>query len=235
MITNKIHVVLCGFFVAFITFIGLGAFAAELKIMPLGDSITEGGYNSPANVYHSQDGGYRLPLVLQVLKVRPDTLFVGSLENGPNFMPQRHHEGHSGWRIEQISAQIDGWLKTYQPDVILLMLGTNNMWTEATRTPAVSYYETLLNQIAGDLPQTRVYAASIINTNNTTTNFEIADFNLKIEALVKKQGRNFIWVDMNKQTNFKATDLTDGVHPNASAYTKIGDIWLAALKKAGQF
>jgi len=37
-------------------------------------------------------------------------LSVGSLSNGPNSLGDKDHEGHSGWRIDEIASSINGWL-----------------------------------------------------------------------------------------------------------------------------
>ncbi|NJO19795.1 MAG: hypothetical protein HC838_06605 [Spirulinaceae cyanobacterium RM2_2_10] len=103
----------------------------SLKIMPLGDSITDG-YNLP--------GGYRFPL-WQALRDRGYPIdFVGSQQNGPATWPEREHEGHSGWKIAQIHQRLTGWLATTQPDIILLLIGTNDIaqgdrLTAAPRSP----------------------------------------------------------------------------------------------------
>jgi len=51
--------------------------------------------------------------------------FVGSLSNGPNSLGDKDHEGHSGG-VDEIASSINGWLSA-QPDIIILMIGTNDM------------------------------------------------------------------------------------------------------------
>jgi len=41
--------------------------------------------------------------------------FVGLLANGIATM-DRDHEGHNGWRIDEVNAQIAGWLASNPPD-----------------------------------------------------------------------------------------------------------------------
>src|SRR3954451_5402213 len=80
-----------------------------VKIMPLGDSITDG-YNVP--------GGYRINLWQRLAAGGDTTDFVGSGFNGPASLGDHDHEGHSGWRIDQIDANIVGWLQAYAPRTI---------------------------------------------------------------------------------------------------------------------
>jgi hypothetical protein len=44
-------------------------------------------------------------------------------------LPDADHEGHGGYRVDQIQAGIDDWLSSIDdPDVILLLIGTNDFF-----------------------------------------------------------------------------------------------------------
>src|SRR5947208_9439666 len=75
-----------------------------VKVMPLGDSITEG---------TQVPGGYRIGLWQRLAAGGYRVDFVGSQYNGPSNLGDHDHEGHPGWRIDQIDANITGWLRTY--------------------------------------------------------------------------------------------------------------------------
>ena len=94
-----------------------------IKIMPLGDSITESnkGLNS-----------YRYYLWHLLLDQRYHIDFVGSqhgVGNGPPANPDfdMDHEGHAGWRADEILAQIQAWATAASPDFVLLHIGTNDL------------------------------------------------------------------------------------------------------------
>src|SRR5439155_9431122 len=83
-----------------------------VRVMPLGDSITFGVGSSTGSSYRAAlwdrlvgQAGYAVD-------------YVGSQRSGA--LPDTDNEGHSGWRIDQIASNVDGWLATYQPDVVLL-------------------------------------------------------------------------------------------------------------------
>src|SRR5690606_20101241 len=80
-----------------------------VRIMPLGDSITDG---------LTVPGGYRIDLWQKLVADGYTIDFVGSQSNGPASLGDRDHEGHSGWRIDQIDANIVGWLQRYTPRTI---------------------------------------------------------------------------------------------------------------------
>ena len=64
--------------------------AGAPKVMPLGDSLTDG-YYTP--------GGYRPDLAELLGQDGLLVDYVGSLANGPAGFRDQEHEGHSGWRI----------------------------------------------------------------------------------------------------------------------------------------
>ena len=90
--------------------------------MPLGDSITRGG-GQVRYQYH----GYRLALQQQLRTGATGAKFdfVGSmLDKG---VPDGNHEGHGGWTIDNLAANMDRWMVAYRPDIVLLHAGTNNI------------------------------------------------------------------------------------------------------------
>src|SRR4051795_3827988 len=106
-------------------FLGVGAAPADaaesnggVRVMPLGDSITDG-FNVP--------GGYRIGLWSRMAAAGDTVDFVGSGANGPAALGDHDHEGHSGWKIRDLDANIDGWLRTQAPRTVLLHIGTNDI------------------------------------------------------------------------------------------------------------
>src|SRR5688572_3230414 len=67
------------------------------RVMPLGDSITEG---------TQVPGGYRIGLWQRFGGGNYRVDLVGSQFNGPASLGDHDHEGHPGWRIDQIDANI---------------------------------------------------------------------------------------------------------------------------------
>jgi Ricin-type beta-trefoil lectin domain-like len=99
-----------------------GVAAAEsdggARVMPLGDSITEG---------TQVPGGYRIGLWQRLSAAGYRVDFVGTQFNGPSGFGDYDHEGQPGWRIDQIDANITGWLGTAAPRTVLLHIGTNDV------------------------------------------------------------------------------------------------------------
>lgn len=197
--------------------------AAGIRIMPLGDSITDG-----ANV----PGGYRIELWRRL--VNQDRLaidFVGSLRNGPASLGDPDHEGHSGWRIDELTAAVDGWLARYQPEIVLLMIGTNDMLQDHAVAQAPARLGALLDRISARLPQARVLVATLPPLGQPVSQERVAAFNAAVPGVVQaraKAGKTLALVDVAR--GLTPADLADGVHPNADGCAKIGAAWHTALR-----
>src|SRR4051812_49089883 len=114
-----------------------------VRVMPLGDSITDG-YNVP--------GGYRIELWQRMASAGNVVDFVGSGSNGPANLGDHDHEGHSGWRIDQLDANIVGWLGTSAPRTVLLHIGTNDMNQNYDIANAPARLSALIDKIRANAP-----------------------------------------------------------------------------------
>jgi len=73
-------------------------------------------------------GGYR-PVWNRLSTSGLSVDFVGSLSTGPTTLADKDHEGHGGAGISTIV--VNQWLNAQQPDMIALMIGTNDMFDPA--------------------------------------------------------------------------------------------------------
>ncbi|NJP99706.1 SGNH/GDSL hydrolase family protein [Streptomyces zingiberis] len=198
---------------------GTAAPSATVRVMPLGDSITDG-YNVP--------GGYRIDLWQKFVAGGHSVDFVGSASNGPGNLPDRNHEGHSGWTIAQIDANITNWLRAYTPDTILLHIGTNDMYG-SDPNGAAGRLNTLIDRITAQAPNAHLFVATIIPI--PWADGTVRSFNAQIPGIVQNKvnaGKKVHLVDMYSALN--ASDLADGVHPNATGYSKMATRWYEALR-----
>ena len=194
------------------------AATTPIKIMPLGDSLTYG-TNS------SNGGGYRLPLWNDLVSQGANVDFVGSQQSGPeNF--DADNEGHPGWRIDQISANIVNWLTTYQPHIILLHIGTNDIIQNDDVADAPTRLSNLISQITSTLPNATLFVAQIIPLNSDQ-NSEVINYNNAIPAIVQAAGPNVHMVDMYDAVS--ANLLPDNIHPNDYGYGLMANVWHTAL------
>ncbi|WP_339383370.1 GDSL-type esterase/lipase family protein, partial [Oculatella sp. LEGE 06141] len=190
--------------------------------MPLGDSNTRGKDWDPA--------GYRDNLWNQLKSSGFDVDFVGSQKEGPSTI-DRDHEGHGGWRIDEIANNVDSWLTSYQPDVIMLMIGTNDVLQDYQLSTAIDRLNNLIDKIVAKVPNAYLLVGSIPPIDRPLDQQQVLEYNAQIPGLVSSkasQGKKVKFVDIFKELTF--SDLSsDDIHPTASGYAKIADVWYDAL------
>ena len=198
--------------------------ATPVRVMPLGDSITAG-YNVP--------GGYRIQLEDLLVAEGYGFDFVGSRSNGPHSLADRQHEGHSGLRIDELATLVDVPLARHQPDVVLLLIGTNDMLQRHRLAQAPQRLSALIDRIAARAPSATLLVSSLTPLTAPAANERVRSYNAAIPALVSDKvahGKRVVFVDMHSALS--ASDLADGVHPNVTGYRKMAAVWREALPPA---
>ncbi len=213
---------------AALAYVGTAAPAAHAesnggtRVMPLGDSITDG---------VTVSGAYRTGLWQRLASGGSRVDLVGTLFGGPAGLGDHDHEGHSGWRIDMIDANIVGWLQTANPHSVLLHIGTNDVLQNNNVAGAPNRLSALIDKITNTVPTAEVFVATIIPLANAGQENAVRGYNAAIPGIVQSKvsaGRHVHLVDMHAALT--AADLADGVHPNAGGYDKMAATWFAALR-----
>lgn len=190
-----------------------------VRIMPLGDSITHG---------HNIPGGYRINLWNHLATGGYTVDFVGSQFNGPPELGDHDHQGHSGWRIDQLRSNIDGWLAASDPRTIMLQIGTNDVNQNYDLANAPARLSDLIDRVLQQKPQIELFVATITPESSPDLEARVKTFNAALPAIVNSKGPRVHLVDMYKALT--VADLADGVHPNAAGYAKMAVVWYNALR-----
>ena len=215
----------------------------DCKVLPLGDSITNG-------VGSSDKGGYRVPLFKLMAAASQKTTFTGSQKSGPNNLQVSgqtfitRHEGHNGWGISQVNPNSGGskGLTTLipspafdtanggLPNIILLHIGTNDSGTYSA-TQMASDLKGLLDQITTAAPNALVVVAQIVPLGYGD-NAVIKAYNQAIPGIVDAQvaaKKHVIKIDMF--TGFTTSSMigSDKVHPNDSGYAFKAERWYSII------
>ncbi len=193
----------------------------NVKLMPLGDSITAG--------YPNSNGGYRISLQ-QLLNTNGYKYhFVGSQNTHDPAGVDLKHEGHDGWKIAQIDSIISSSLKRYEPDLILLMIGTNDMNSDASK--ARSYvahdYKALLNHIFATKQSVKVIVSPIIY-NRITSDEDTNTFNNALKSHVSSLASQgyYITFAASMSAQVPKAGLPDAVHPSDTLYARMAQVWM---------
>lgn len=215
-----------------------GPTGAPIRILPLGDSITQGGRQD------RPEFTYRYPLYFMLRDAGYNVDFIGSLRTGlnPGFVwPDRDgvpfdpdHEGHYGWKTAAVRDKLAEWMKSYPapPDIVLIHLGTNDQnapdYTEAIVKP--------LKEIIAMLREKNPRVAVLIGHLN---------FNggpaLKIRPLVEQMAKEISteqspvitvahYEGWHERPDDPNTDTFDWAHPNPQGQRKMAEKWFQAMK-----
>lgn len=253
----------------------VSAASDPVKIIAMGDSITHG--------YINGDNGYRKYFcyglqqngITDFNMVGPNNDWTDSTTydwNGTTITYDPAHAGYSGYAIQKIGSRqglqetifdttyTDGdvsgnMMEVYQPDVIMLQIGTNDV-LDAQLTGIGDRLEELVDKlipyVSGDGEV--LYLASIPDIDAAkkydwlgayqwtygvsyesdpekfvaTVQAAVDDYNTIVKNLVAKkqaEGAHIEFSDINSTIDISAGDLEDGVHPNEQGYAKMGQYW----------
>lgn len=214
------------------------------RIMPLGDSITDGLVgNAPGNTAQSA-GGYRVELFRQAVADGHAITFVGRSQNGPaNVDGQpfpRNHEGYSGATIStgmnQLANRVDAALAANPPDIVLLHIGTNNLYM-GMGPEVPDQLASLIDQITTGAPDALVVVAQITPLAPSFASNGVDQYNAQIPDILQERidaGQHLLLVDMNSAFRAANADVAalvgDTIHPNATGYGIMAQTWYAAIE-----
>jgi len=223
------------------------------KIMPFGDSITDG-YNADT------PGGYRVELFRLAHSGGKNITFVGSGYNGPATVDgvafPHNHEGHSGWTIYPAGSRsgissclvastvcntTQSVMTTYTPHIVLLMIGTNDAIDNYDMANAPTRLGNLIDTIYTQLPNVLIVVAQPIPSrgnaslnDDTGLSARIKTYDDAIPAVVAARanaGKHILVVDMYTPFNpNKAALMEDQWHPNLAGYVVLGTQWYSVLQ-----
>jgi acyl-CoA thioesterase I len=201
--------------------VGSGA----IRIMPLGDSITEG---------KSGDATYRYFLWHLLLDAGHSVDFVGSMVGVKGGLPlnsdfDQDHEGHSGWTADKMGLYARDFAQQANADIVLVHLGTNDILRGHTNASTRKDLKKVINQLRLANPQVVILLAEIIPIAGKET--QVQNLNSRIRTLAAEvSSTTSPVIAVDQHTGFSvSSDLYDGVHPSQSGYAKMADQWFATL------
>lgn len=195
-----------------------------VRILPLGDSITQGNYR-----YNS----YRRLLWHRLRDAGHNVNFVGSMTRNHLFGPpdgdfDRDHEGHWGWTINQILDRLDAWAREAMADAVLIHLGTNDLFQGDDPETIARELGRVMETLRAANPRVAIFLAELIPAVGSEPAFLAVNARIRELASMATEESPVIIVDMF--TGFDPGAHTyDGVHPNASGEALLADRWFAAL------
>jgi lysophospholipase L1-like esterase len=197
-----------------------------LRIMPLGDSITQG-----------IAGSYRRPLWIALGEAGLSVDFVGSMSRGYTGGNDANdydtdHEGHWGWRADQVLERIDQWSAHATPDIVLIHLGTNDIGGGQDIGETIDEIDQIIERLRAHNPRMHVLLAAIIPVAHYAATIRIEEFNEGLMELAKAKDTPTSRVELvDHFIGFDAEqDTYDGIHPNDGGNQKMANRWFIGIQ-----
>ncbi len=219
------------------------------NILCLGNSITNG-----VDTFNS----YRRALWQMLHAANYNFDFIGSWSKhhmgmdvpDPDF--DMDHEGHSGWTAGDIfnppswdsaKGNIRAWLGMYTPDIVLIELGTNDVFQCRKPAEILNDFKDAVDLLRRKNNHIKIFIAQIppfgaqwsskkLCGNDTSYALAITNLNKNIAAFTAEYSTDqspVIAVDQFTGVN-PATDMFDDIHPNTKGEKVMAERWFAAIK-----
>ncbi len=211
-----------------------------LTILCVGDSITAAPWGRRRLKTNLDKGGYRTDFVGSQFGANPE----GGFTDG-------EHEGYPGCKIADVAAKLTatstGTLDRFQADIILVMLGTNDVG-QGYVAGAADRLGVLLQQVRRVKPKAHIFVGTIptIMPNAfdgySKHSGDVDIYNAKVCTMVaalRKRDARVHLVDIHAALPATNDYIGDGVHPTGygvagekDGYARVGDAWFRAIQAA---
>lgn len=215
-----------------------GAAAEPVRIICIGDSITQGGRTG------REEFTYRWPLFVMLKKSGINFDFIGSRQEGldrdvkwpvayKGASFDADHEGYYGAKTATVRDKLRAVLPGLPvPDIALIHLGTNDQHAKNHTAAVVKPLKDIIKQLRAKNPKV-VILVGHLNFNDGEA--------LKIRPLVEKMATGMNtqqspvvtvhhYKGWNEKPEAKTTDTFDWAHPNPKGQRKMAKAWFDAMK-----
>lgn len=226
--------------------IGSGGHTGQWRIMPLGDSIT---------------GTTCYPQLLSkklIAAGRTSFVFVGTNLNNQacgSGAPTVYTEGHGGYLATYLTtdsppqggrgklSELQAWA-TAKPDVVLMELGTNDVWSSIATATILDAFSFIVEQFRSQNAAVIFFVAQITPLNpsgctNCESRVEALNAQIPTWAATKATTASPIhvvdvWAALPAASYTPNSSYTsDGCHPNAAGAQLMADAWYAGITARG--
>jgi lysophospholipase L1-like esterase len=193
------------------------------RILPVGDSITEGG---------ATFANYRAPLLQKWREAKASVRYVGSRQSASPFGPLAH-EGYGGKNSRFLLDTVPAQLTKHPADIVLLHACHNHFAEQKPTAGILADHEAMIAAFRKINPEIRIYVARPISSGKLPKYSYLPALGDALEKMAKRlhtEKQPVILVDQTTGFDPHADTIADLVHPNASGAEKMAQRWWEALK-----
>lgn len=208
-----------------------GSPAQPLKIMPFGDSITEGqrGHNTYRRSlwFQLHESGCFIDYVGNRLGVSNGSRNTGG-QRPPNPDFDLDHEGRWDYRADELVGTAANAVAEHAPDVILIHIGTNDLMRGQSVTSTLADIAAIIDSVRLAKPDIAILVAQLVPASDVRS--KIIELNSLIPGLVATRfDRRSPLIVVDQFTGYFSEDNYDGIHPAKSGEGKIASNWTNAI------
>lgn len=203
---------------------GVDGSARLVRLMCVGDSITEGGATFST---------YRSVLAAKLAAAGYQVEFVGS-RSSPSPLGPLRHEGYGGKNVEFLATTVPAHFAETPADIVLLHAGHNHFDTEQPVPGMVGATERLITEFRARNPSVVILLAQVIPSGKLPKYSYLPALNVALAALAVRlhtAASPVILVDQATGFEWETDTIADHVHPNAAGAGKMAARWFNALEK----
>ncbi|WP_440950284.1 DUF3821 domain-containing protein [Methanosphaerula subterraneus] len=216
--------------------IGAAGAGTPVKIMPLGDSLTQGSDLTPDQASHPT---YRYWLWNGLVSGGYQIDFVGSTRSNFTYQFDQDHEGHAGYTTAMIlngnssdpaSGNLTTWLSSYSPDIVMISLGIQDQiagvplnqtqQNVAQIIDILRYRNPAVKVLVGTVPPSTVYRQNVQTINDGLA---------AVAAARNTTASPVTMVDLTTGYDGVTDNQAGSILPNETGERKIAQRWYGAL------
>jgi len=205
--------------VMLVSMTSISVLAAEpTTILPLGDSITQGGKTFVC---------YRQVLIPDLAAKGVSFKFIGPRKDATSA-----HAGYSGKNTNHLATISTKIYRQYPADIVMIHSGHNSFSKDKPVAGIIKDTKAIIENIRKINPKVTILLAQVILSGKLPKYSYIPELNKALEKLSKRltdERSKIILVDLADGFDWKVDTVKDKVHPNASGAKKMAAKWMTAL------
>lgn len=196
--------------------------ANTIRIMGIGDSITQGGTTFTS---------YMGPLSHLLNGAGFNFEFVGT-RDGFSDGVQYKHAAFGGKNAEFVNEQIDSIYNAYPADIVLIHSGHNHFIEEKPVQGIVDAHCSIIKKLKKVNPDVIILVAGVIESGKLPKYSYLSDLNLKLKRVIHNMhDSNIQYVSVGEGFDWHVHTIDDKVHPNKVGAYVMACNWFKYLNK----